>query len=248
MYKRVLGSSQIIDNSEFEYLFCFEANQLGVEKAYLAIVDKARNPLYDFSFNISADNLQRYLSNIQHDVYLQAYLNNRLFGSLSYLQEIVSADSVQGDEFNELIRPVIRLNHSVSGLAKLRGGSTAVFSTHMVRKPTLSNWSRFNDLWHLFTCWAEQKLVSREMATVLHRIQGSDRAPYSHIMLTPTERVVLELLVEGMDGSEIAKYRRVSKETVRSQIKQILSKTSSHSQNQLIARYFNGSLHYYGDS
>ncbi|WP_117235032.1 helix-turn-helix transcriptional regulator [Vibrio maerlii] len=55
--------------------------------------------------------------------------------------------------------------------------------------------------------------------------------------LTNAEHEVLSLMLRGFTSNEIAAYRQVSKETVRSQIKSLLHKTNSHSQNELIASH-----------
>lgn len=62
------------------------------------------------------------------------------------------------------------------------------------------------------------------------------------LKLSDAEINVLLLLVEGKDGSDIARIRQVSKETVRSQIKALLNKTGCKSQNQLIASYYTNKL------
>ncbi len=56
--------------------------------------------------------------------------------------------------------------------------------------------------------------------------------------LSEAEKEVLFLLSKGMTGTEIADCRNVSKETIRSQIKSLLLKTGSHSQNELITMLF----------
>ncbi|MRI32222.1 hypothetical protein EOPP23_04345 [Endozoicomonas sp. OPT23] len=56
--------------------------------------------------------------------------------------------------------------------------------------------------------------------------------------LTKAESDVLDLLAKGMDGSEVAEARGVSKETVRSQIKCLLQKTGARHQNELLRRYY----------
>ncbi|MEZ9556289.1 helix-turn-helix transcriptional regulator, partial [Vibrio splendidus] len=59
-------------------------------------------------------------------------------------------------------------------------------------------------------------------------------------ILTKSELIVLELIIKGLTGSEVAKIRNVSKETVRTQIKSILHKTQCKNQNQLISRFGQG--------
>lgn len=56
--------------------------------------------------------------------------------------------------------------------------------------------------------------------------------------LSEAEKEVLFLLSKGMTGTEIADCRNVSKETIRTQIKSLLVKTGSHSQNELITTLF----------
>lgn len=58
--------------------------------------------------------------------------------------------------------------------------------------------------------------------------------------LTKSESDVLDLLIKGLTGSEVADIRNVSKETVRTQIKSILHKTQCRNQNQLISRFGQG--------
>jgi DNA-binding CsgD family transcriptional regulator len=56
--------------------------------------------------------------------------------------------------------------------------------------------------------------------------------------LTPAERAVARLIVEGRSDAEIAKARGVSKRTVAKQIASILDKTGTRSRVELVARAF----------
>jgi DNA-binding CsgD family transcriptional regulator len=56
--------------------------------------------------------------------------------------------------------------------------------------------------------------------------------------LTPAERAVARLIVEGRSDAEIAKARGVSKRTIANQIASILDKTGSRSRVEFVARAF----------
>jgi DNA-binding CsgD family transcriptional regulator len=56
--------------------------------------------------------------------------------------------------------------------------------------------------------------------------------------LTPAERAVARLIVEGRSDADIAKARGVSKRTVANQIASILEKTRARSRVDFVARAF----------
>jgi two-component system nitrate/nitrite response regulator NarL len=62
-----------------------------------------------------------------------------------------------------------------------------------------------------------------------------DLLPVIASQLTPRERDVLELLVEGMSGARIAEHLRISHNTVRTHVQSILAKLQVHSRLEAAA-------------
>ena len=87
--------------------------------------------------------------------------------------------------------------------------------------------------------WANSWIAHHTM--LLHWARYAEPTT-THIppILTKSELDVMELIIKGLTGSEVAQVRSVSKETVRTQIKSILHKTQCKNQNQLISRFGKG--------
>ncbi len=94
----------------------------------------------------------------------------------------------------------------------------------------------------IVTAWANYWVAHHVL--LLHWYRYAEPCnPSAPSILTKSELDVLELIVKGLTGSEVAKIRRVSKETVRTQIKSILNKTECRNQNQLISRFGQNQWH-----
>lgn len=63
------------------------------------------------------------------------------------------------------------------------------------------------------------------------RLQGSQ-----HIPVSPAERAILELVLQGRSHGQIAALRRTSKKTVANQIASIFAKLQVNSRRELILR------------
>lgn len=110
-----------------------------------------------------------------------------------------------------------------------------MFSCHRQQGFNLQEQHFAQSLFLLTADWANQQLSLQYMQ--LHLLKGKMLNAVVE-QLTEAEWQILMLLIQGYDGSEIARLRDKSKETVRSQIKSLLRKTGSRNQHQLIAHYF----------
>lgn len=215
-----------------------ELLSIGFEQAVCIILDPKQNYVYEFTMGFEEFQLQTYFDNQKHDVYLAKYLCKRLHGQIVYLQELVPDNQIKNKEFLDVLVPTMNVRHSLCGVQPLLKNYSLVLSSHCFRRPTVKQQLEIDNLWNYLTYWANSWISKLEMKTSKQHFLSRKTNLNHTVKLTDSEIEVLEYLVQGYDGSEIAYRRKVSKETVRSQIKQLLHKTQSKHQNHLISRYY----------
>ncbi len=106
-------------------------------------------------------------------------------------------------------------------------------SEHKLKKYQMITLQRCTDK---LVAWSRSKMAQQQMMLAMHGLT-EDLKLIPIAALTPTEKEIFKLLVQGITASEIAEERSVSPETVKSQIKSILHKTGSKHQHQLVAKF-----------
>ena len=227
-----------INLEELEETLKSELFSIGFEQAVLVILDPQQNYTYEHSVGFTETQLDTYSTHQKHDVYLSAYLLKEAFGQCVYLQDLVPDKQINDDVFWDVLLPTMKIRHSMCGIQLLLNHYSLIMSCHSSRKPTVKQQLEIENLWQYLTHWANNWIAKVEMQQRKARFSSCRFALDKGIRLTASEMDVLGYLVQGLDGSEIAMRRCVSKETVRSQIKQLLHKTNSKHQNHLISRYY----------
>lgn len=157
------------------------------------------------------------------DQYLKCYLAQGLVGHSVPLQRLLDNDEEARMRFLARFTPHFPYRHSLGLILPLSPHRHIGLSCHRATTP--------------FGAGSEGTLSA----------VGATLLPWAHLWLGPTEArkdlaltlaetQILDLLLQGLDGSEIAQRRGVSKETVKSQIKALLHKTECRHQNQLISK------------
>jgi|GEM_PF-4551872 len=180
-----------------------------------------------------------------HDVYLNTHLKQGLVGSSPFMHELLPLQKIQGPIVIDTLQPYFKFNHSLSQITCYPKHLYLIFTVHRFSKAFDRNArSLQQQISHSLAPWV--------LATHYHNLaqQQADLASQQclqhfplkalvpqQIRLTPAENQVLHLLIEGESGSDIARIRNVSKETIKSQIKSLLHKTGTRHQNELLSRY-----------
>ncbi|BBL92442.1 hypothetical protein VroAM7_50950 (plasmid) [Vibrio rotiferianus] len=223
---------------ELEQLLRYELANLGLEHFVLMIIDANQRIAYQQICGFSDQQMQVYQENMAHDAFFQHYARNGHLGQFLYMQEMLPMHKIRNPIFNEILVPTMQLYHSYSGLAPLYDNHYLMLSSHGDNPLSFKHQDKTKLIWRFLRTWGNYWVAQQAMSEQLGKF---DSAPNIHLLtsnLTDTELTVLNMLAQGLDGSEVAQKRNVSKETVRSQIKQILHKTGCKHQNQLLARYF----------
>lgn len=158
------------------------------------------------------------------DQYLKCYLEQGLVGQTVPLQPLLDNHDEARVNFLERFTPHFPYRHSLGLILPLSPGRSIGLSCHRNQ--------------HHFTPGSECTLgaIGATLLPWAHLWLGPSEARRD-LSLTLAETQVLRLLLQGLDGSEIAHRRGVSKETVKSQIKALLHKTDCRHQNQLICLF-----------
>ena len=209
--------------------------EIGIEHATLVIMSKNKKPVFKYIKSVNdrisiskrvTEKLDSYLSLLSMDKKGQLFhsqdtiIENRIFDhqELSIITHALNHYSIT-DELSYNYEIVIVL-HSINAL-----------NPEEFRQREL--------ICDITIAWANSWIAHHTM--LLHWNRYAE--PTTTILppiLTKSELVVLELIIKGLTGSEVAQIRNVSKETVRTQIKSILHKTQCKNQNQLISRFGQG--------
>ncbi|MBY6186626.1 helix-turn-helix transcriptional regulator [Marinobacter hydrocarbonoclasticus] len=194
---------------------------LDADSLWLFVEDHEANQRYHFSAGLPASVHRFMVEHHDQDLYQKRYLSMGLEGECVPLQALLSDDPDLRSAFLTQFQTHFAFPHSVGVILPMGHGRKLGVSCHRQGTP--------------FTRETEQTLSA--IATTL--------LPWAQLWLGPAtpcpcgltlaETQVMNLLLQGLDGSEIAQRRKVSKETVKSQIKSLLHKTDCRHQNQLIS-------------
>ncbi|MDB1123389.1 helix-turn-helix transcriptional regulator [Vibrio algarum] len=234
----VQSNRATINIDELEETLKSELFSIGFEQAVFVILDPKQNYAYEYSLGFEEHQLETYSVHQKHDVYLSQYLYDQAFGQIVYLQDLVPDKQIKNEIFWDVLVPTMKIRHSMCGVQPLLNNYSLILSSHSYQKPSVKQQLEIDNLWCYLTHWANNWIAKLDMQRCKQSLLSQKIATNQNVKLTSTELEVLGHLVEGLDGSEIAFRRRVSKETVRSQIKQLLHKTQSKHQNHLISRYY----------
>ncbi|PMG99714.1 helix-turn-helix transcriptional regulator [Vibrio lentus] len=221
--------------SEFEEKIREGLIEIGVEHVTLVIMSKNKNPIFKYIQGLSGrisiskrvtEKLESYLSSLSKDKKgqlchsLDTTIENRIFDheELSIVKSGLNNYSI----FDELSYDyeIFIIFHSVNTLKQ-----DDIRQLELICDITIA--------------WANSWIAHHTM--LLHWNRYSEpKTNHLAPTLTKSETDVLDLIIRGLTGSEVAQIRSVSKETVRTQIKSILHKTQCKNQNQLISRFGQG--------
>lgn len=227
-----------VSGHNLEYLLTFELGRLGLNYFVLMIIDARQTPIYQHVHGFSEHQMAVYQRHIDHDAFFHHYMQAGLLGNLMYMQQMLPVRTIRDPIFQDILVPTMELHHSHSGLVRLNHGHYLMLSSHGDARLSQRDQSQLQNVWQFLRSWGNYWLAQREMESRFAQLATRAARALPLELLTSAELSVLSLLAQGFDGSEVAKMRNVSKETVRSQIKQILHKTDCRHQNQLLSRYF----------
>ncbi|SDJ82296.1 regulatory protein, luxR family [Ferrimonas sediminum] len=203
---------------------------VGADACLLMLIDLRRGMQHTFCAGLSARSQAFVASNTNDDRYLHAYMDSNLMGKSVCLQELLPQPKAEAGGFLERYQPYFDYRFSYGLVLPLNKHQQVAISLHRHRTPFKKLYQHdMNGLGAAILPWAHHYLAQSPI---------SSRTKLCHEPLTPAEKQVLNLLMEGLDGSEIADHRGVSKETVKSQLKSLLHKTDSRHQNQLLFRAY----------
>lgn len=237
-YRRLNAAAAHLSTFDLEQMFEFEFAKLGLEQFVLMIIDANQRPVFQHVCGFTDNQMQVYEQNMADDVFFHHYLSHGHLGKLLCMQEMLPMHKIHNPVFNEILVPTLKLYHSYSGLAPLLNNHYVMLSSHSQRSLSYRNKERLDSAWQFLSAWGNYWVAQRTMTAQLSQFESMTTQDVLLTSLTSAELDVLDLLAQGLDGSEVAQQREVSKETVRSQIKKILRKTGCRHQNQLLARYF----------
>lgn len=239
---RLSTSGVHLSTSNLEQILKFELTKLGLEQFVLMIIDARQQPVYQYICGFTNQQIKVYEQYMAHDVFFQHYAHNGHMGQLLCMQEMLPKSKIRNPVFNEILVPTMQMHHSYCGLAPLMNNHFVMLSSHGDRPLSYRARANVNSVWRFLSAWGNYWIAQCEVSAQLTQFENSATNGLLVANLTSAELEVLNMLAEGLDGSEVARRRNVSKETVRSQIKQILHKTDCRHQNQLLARYFQSGL------
>lgn len=216
-----------------------ELAQLGVENVLFSIINSERVSVKQKVVGFSEHQISIYQALQEHDVYLQTYLKHKCTSRIVYLQSLLPVHHIKNSIFNDILIPTIGFSHTYSGLHQLEGGFMMVLSCHSPEALSYSQELKLNEIWLLLHKWSNNWLTQQSLEKSWINYQRNTITNTKLDHLSDAEYQVYVLLLKGFNGSEIAELRKVSKETTRTQIKQILRKFGARHQNQLICDYYN---------
>lgn len=227
---------------ELTHLIETELSKLGFDRSMILVLDPQHNLIFRYILGFSEHQFQFYADNMDLDPYTPFYHGNGMIGSNVYLQELLPHSKVKDKRFHDLLLPTMEIEHSYIGIHPLSNNHLFVFGAFSETSPRLKQQLLATELITFLILWANGWIAQCAMERQWQKLSARTNGNSLVCALTQAEQAVLLMLTQGLDGSEIAQQRRVSKETVRSQIKQLLHKTGSKHQNQLISRYFYNQL------
>lgn len=222
-----------------DHLIEKELVRLGLENTLFSIVNPNRVSVKQKVVGFTEHQVSVYQALQEHDVYLQTYLKKNCTSRIVYLQSLVPNYQIKDALFNDILIPTIGFSHSYSGLYAMANGFMMVLSCHSERVLSYSQVLKLDEFWQVLCKWSDNWLTQQLLEKTWNSYQKQTVHPPPLDELSDTECQVYVLLLKGFNGSEIAALRNVSKETTRTQIKQILRKFGARHQNQLICDYYN---------
>ncbi|WGV98587.1 helix-turn-helix transcriptional regulator [Vibrio sp. YMD68] len=232
----------VVSPIELESILLKELDHLGIEHVVLMVFDPWFYPKINVTHGFNAKQMVTYQTHQSHDAFLTHYLNKKLTGQLVYMQEMLPLRKISDETFLDILVPTMQMHHSYGGLHRILNHHHLMLSCHSFQKLNMQQQRSLTELWHFLVHWANGWVSNQLIAKQWEKLNAHTQQIESKSNLTHAETQILALLIQGLDGSEIASSRRVSKETVRTQIKQVLHKTGCKHQNQLISRYFHNHL------
>ncbi len=215
-----------------------ELSELGFNKSVVVLLNSQHNPIFHHSRGLQQHQLDGYVASMNHDIHFCYYIQQNLLGQLCYMPDFELSATVECEALMQLIDA----RHNIAGLFPMMEHHMLLMSFYSEQKPSPKQRKQLHQFWQFINSWANSWIAQLQMDQQWPQLACYRQRAFSSSDLTPSERNILLLLSEGLNGSEIAELRAVSQETVRSQIKQLLRKTGSRHQNQLISRFFHNQL------
>ena len=204
---------------------------IGSDKLLVCITNPSQDIQLYYGVGFSPEDYQFHQNHLSDNLYLQTYLTNNLMGTSVCLQKMLPEADTVSPEFMETFWPKINTDYMYALIIPLGTSWQLRLSCYRKEHAFPEDFAHhLNALgaglisWAIKICQFHDKIFRNAVNSI------------STEHLTPAESQVLHLLSDGMDGSEIAHYRNVSKETVKSQIKSLLHKTHCRHQNELLSR------------
>lgn len=209
--------------------------KIGIEHATVAISSKSKNTVFKYIEGLSSRLSISKRINEKFDNYL-AFASKNTKGQLCYSQDKIIENRIFDHENLLIIQNNLNVYAMYEDLS-YNYEITVIF--HNIDTLETEALRQLELICEIIIAWANSWVAHHTMLLHWYRYseQSSDSLPP---ILTKSEMGVLELLIKGLTGSEVAQIRHVSKETVRTQIKSILHKTQCRNQNQLISRFGQG--------
>ena len=221
--------------SEFEEEIKDSLTGIGIEHATLVIMSKSKNPVFKYikSTNGRISISKRVTEKL--DSYLSLISMNKK-GQLFHNQDTIIENRIFDHQELSILEHALN-NYSITDELSYNYEIVIVFHSINALKP--EELRLLELICDITIAWANSRIAHHTMLLHWNRYAEptiTDLPP----ILTKSELDVLELIIKGLTGSEVAQVRSVSKETVRTQIKSILHKTQCKNQNQLISRFGQG--------
>lgn len=246
--RRLSELPQHLSAGQIEHILEEELNGIGLEHYVLMILNNHKLPVFQYVGGFTAQQISIYEQHREHDQFLNHYMRNNMQGQFVYLQDMLPMSRIRDQIFNEVLVPTVQYSHSYSGLIPLLDEHYLILSSHSESRLSFKATKKAQTLWRFLRTWGNYWVAQQNMSRQLSELNVPHETAIQLSSLTTAEIEVLKLLVQGFDGSEVAQRRNVSKETIKSQIKQILHKTGCRHQNQLLSRYFSSGAHVHPNS
>lgn len=231
-------SKRLFFNAKLELLLNSELTSIGLTQYLFVILDPNQVPIYQLVNGFTSKQLETYQNNIHHDAYLNRYIGTHSHGQILHLQKMLPLKQIRDPIFHDVLLANLGSKHSFSGIAPIVHQYSLVLSSHSNDRVSYKNQQHLQKIWAFIISWSNAWISQRLLDEMLPTLKTQSLNPLLLTVLTEAELGVFELLLQGLNGSEIAQLRDVSKETVRYQIKQILHKTQCRHQNDLLSRYY----------
>lgn len=221
--------------SEFEEAIRNGLTTLGIEHVTLVISSKPDFPAFKYIDGLSDGVSLTEVITDNLDDYLMLISKSRK-GKIHHKLDDIMDNRILGHDKLPVAQDYLNF-YSISENLLYEHGISIMF--HSVDELRIDELRQLKSICDIAIAWANSWVAHRTMVSHWRKYSEPKTANTS-TSLTKSELDVLDLLTKGLNGTEIAQTRDVSKETVRSQIKSILHKTQCKNQNQLISRFGQG--------